>query len=1185
MKNKLWPLLLFIAFILKYNSIYAQLRIMPLGDSITEGVLLSANLSYPDGTNKAHPEQGLTPEGFSGSLMSGSGGYRIHLKQFLYNLNWDSYMVGQKYDIGGHYEGYPGYMSSDLLAILPDILDANPPDVILLHIGTNDLPWPINPDSCYANINLMLDFIHDFDPNIHVFLAQIIPCLQNTTLGQKRYPRIIELNDKFPQIARERSYVTIVDMWRAFTSNPDWETELMSGTWHPNNTGYRVMAEEWRDALEDVIEGRSPLVYGITPTQGTIFDSSYTCTITGDYFLNGAEIYLKDETGTEYFASDVTFQSSTELDAQFDLSGISEGNWEVKTVNPNHMRNIYSADVYFDVITDSATPDYLARINCGGNAYFDSKGQQWEADRAYSAENYGYIGGDSYATSDPIDWTNEDLLYKSERWGLTAYQFDVRNGTYRVILHFAEIYYENENRRSFDIKLNNATVLSDYDIYAEAGHDVATSKAFTVDVANEELYIEFISQIDVAKISAIEVRSILLEPLLTTSPEQLDFDSTKTTMSLDITNQTGEQLSWQLTKEPSVNWIETISPNSGDLNSNQTVTVEISATRDGIAAGNYSTQLSLQAAGENYPVNVKMNVPNYPVLTVTPLSLDFESDKNTLTFQVTNDGGSTLNWNAINGTGTDWVSSLVPGSGALTRNESETVTVTVNRDGLSGGEYIGTIQVTSNGGEQTVNVRIVVIEPPVLLVDPTEILFNGDQNSNIFIVRNNGGEMLNWYAAENPDQNWIDSVFPYSGVLGKGDSVAVAVNVNRSELEEGNYSGDILISSNGGDRTIQVELIVPSDPPVISLTPSQLDFDSTKNTLSFEIQNVGGDTLNWEISTDQLQTWISSISPLQGMTNKAGISTVTVEVNRLGLQIGEYSGNIFVNSNDRNVNLIVRMVIDELELYEQRVNCGSSEIFVDAAGNTWDADKAYSENDWGYVGGYVNSTAHEIEGTVDDALFQKERNAISEYKFDVMNDEYDVYLFFAEIYYNSSGFRVFDVEIEGQNELTNFDVYAEAGRYNSLGKKFTTDVNDGQLNIRFITSGEEPSISAIFIRTGGVISEIDQEEIDQIIHAEIPQSFRLYQNFPNPFKFNTSITMELPDRVDLKITIYNALGQQVQSHFYQSVNPGIQTFTIAAHNRNGELLPSGVYFYHIEAMGRAESVSRVNLTRKMILKK
>ncbi|MBD3288531.1 hypothetical protein GF337_06970, partial [candidate division KSB1 bacterium] len=476
MKYKLW-LISIIVVIFIYNSANAQLKIMPLGDSITEGVLLAANPNYPDGTNKANPEQGLSPEGFTGSLMSGSGGYRIHLKQYLYNLNWDSYMVGQRHDVAGYHEGYPGYMTSDILAILPQILEANPPNVILLHIGTNDLPWPINPDSCYTNINLMLDIIHDFDPDIQVILAQIIPCLQNTTLGEKRYPKIIELNSMLPQIALERSYVKIVDMWHAFTYYSDWESRLMSGTWHPNNTGYRIMAEKWRDALETVIEGRSPLVYEITPTKGSIFDSSFTCSVSGEYFLDGANVYLKDETGIKYFAASVNFQNSTSLEALFDLSAISEGNWEVKTVNPNHMRNIHSAEVYFNMITDSTTPDYLTRINCGGVAYFDGRGQQWSADQAYTTGSFGYIGGQTYSTSDPIGWTNEDLLYQSERWGQSAYQFDVRNGTYRVILHFAEIYFENENKRLFDIKLNGETAVSNYDIFDEAGHDVATSKA------------------------------------------------------------------------------------------------------------------------------------------------------------------------------------------------------------------------------------------------------------------------------------------------------------------------------------------------------------------------------------------------------------------------------------------------------------------------------------------------------------------------------------------------------------------------------------------------------------------------------------------------------------------------------------------------------------------------------------
>ncbi|MBD3288529.1 T9SS type A sorting domain-containing protein [candidate division KSB1 bacterium] len=654
-------------------------------------------------------------------------------------------------------------------------------------------------------------------------------------------------------------------------------------------------------------------------------------------------------------------------------------------------------------------------------------------------------------------------------------------------------------------------------------------------------------------------------------------------MDIQITNETSEQLNWQLTAQPEASWITSMNPGSGSLNSDETISVSIAISREGLAAGDYSAQLNLEAGGENYLVPVFMRVPDYPILSVNPASLDFESDETTLSFQVSNEGGSMLSWNAASSA--EWISSILPSNGSIGGAEMETLTVSINRDGLEGGEYTDSIRVTSNGGAQTVSVRMVVIEPPLLTVHPVEILFESEDISKTFIVSNSGGSMLNWYASENPDQAWIESVFPYSGVLGKNDSVVVTINVKRNELDEGTYFGDILVTSNGGQQNVEVEMVVPADPPVISLMPTQLDFDSTKDSLTFEIKNLGGDTLNWEIQDDELQPWIYSITPQQGITEKESTTIVTVQVNRLGMLLGEYSGNIFVNSNDRNVNVVVRMIINQLQLYERRINCGSRESYVDVAGNQWEADQPYSENDWGYVGGYANSTLADIDGTVDDALFQYERNDITEYKFDVMDGEYDIYLFFSEIYFNSAGYRVFDIEIEDETVLSDFDVFAEVGRHYALGKKFTADTNDGQLNIRFVKSGEEPSISAILIRTGGVITDMELDEQGQIIHTEVPQEFRLHQNYPNPFKFNTTISLELPFRADLKITIYNALGQQVQSHVHPGMSPGIQAFSIDATGNDGKLLPSGVYFYQIEALNTSEAVPNMLLTRKMIVKK
>lgn len=50
-----------------------------------------------------------------------------------------------------------------------------------------------------------------------------------------------------------------------------------------------------------------------------------------------------------------------------------------------------------------------------------------------------------------------------------GYKFDVANGTYQVDLHFAEVYYNSAGARVFDIKLENAVVESNFDIWVAAG--------------------------------------------------------------------------------------------------------------------------------------------------------------------------------------------------------------------------------------------------------------------------------------------------------------------------------------------------------------------------------------------------------------------------------------------------------------------------------------------------------------------------------------------------------------------------------------------------------------------------------------------------------------------------------------------------------------------------------------------
>jgi len=155
-----------------------------------------------------------------------------------------------------------------------------------------------------------------------------------------------------------------------------------------------------------------------------------------------------------------------------------------------------------------SSSSYVQRINAGGNGYTDADGNQWSADQYYSSGNWGYIGGRSYKRSDPIDNTDDDPLYQSERYGNFSYQFDVPNGQYDVVLHFAETYWQNARNRIFDVQIEGAPVLNDYDIVAAVGSDVAVALTFpNVLVSDGQLNIDFITVKNNAKVSAVSVAS------------------------------------------------------------------------------------------------------------------------------------------------------------------------------------------------------------------------------------------------------------------------------------------------------------------------------------------------------------------------------------------------------------------------------------------------------------------------------------------------------------------------------------------------------------------------------------------------------------------------------------------------------------------------------------------------------
>jgi hypothetical protein len=139
------------------------------------------------------------------------------------------------------------------------------------------------------------------------------------------------------------------------------------------------------------------------------------------------------------------------------------------------------------------------RVNASGPAYTDGSGNAWSADT-------GFSGGNTWSVASAITGTTTPALYQTCRWGVFGYTFAAPNGNYTVNLKFAEVSLPGAGRRQFNVGINGTAVLTNFDIYAQAGWLTAIDKSFPVTVSNGQIVIQFTQgAADWPLISAIEI--------------------------------------------------------------------------------------------------------------------------------------------------------------------------------------------------------------------------------------------------------------------------------------------------------------------------------------------------------------------------------------------------------------------------------------------------------------------------------------------------------------------------------------------------------------------------------------------------------------------------------------------------------------------------------------------------------
>lgn len=226
--------------------IYGRRRIMPMGDSITDGITDTPAA----GDNLPAKSQRV--------------GYRKPLFDQLVAQGYAVDFVGRESSGAAapfsdpSHEGYPGFRQADLAGQLPGASGAlmqGSPDVVLLHVGTND----VNQGSTDATpTSNLLGLIATYtqtptNPPVRVVLATIVP-MQN---GAPRANDVPIFNNNLTAIynnawatPKPRMVVDLLDMNSRLNPATDLSplaTDVVG--LHPNTTGYGTMANAWFESL------------------------------------------------------------------------------------------------------------------------------------------------------------------------------------------------------------------------------------------------------------------------------------------------------------------------------------------------------------------------------------------------------------------------------------------------------------------------------------------------------------------------------------------------------------------------------------------------------------------------------------------------------------------------------------------------------------------------------------------------------------------------------------------------------------------------------------------------------------------------------------------------------------------------------------------------------------------------
>ncbi|KAA9377028.1 hypothetical protein F5972_21540 [Microbispora cellulosiformans] len=197
------------------------LRVLPLGDSITHGVGGSPGGVGYRGRLWSELQDDTSTLDFVGSVDSGQG-----------NIP------------DTDHEGHPRWQINQIDNLVTCTIRRFRPNVVVLHIGTNDLNNDVDVATAPARLSKLIGDIVTADPLTTVVVSSLVPSTNGTTNA-----RIASYNSRIPAIVsdfrNEGKRVRLVGNGDLGLTAADMNDSL-----HPNNNGYRKMADAYHRVIK-----------------------------------------------------------------------------------------------------------------------------------------------------------------------------------------------------------------------------------------------------------------------------------------------------------------------------------------------------------------------------------------------------------------------------------------------------------------------------------------------------------------------------------------------------------------------------------------------------------------------------------------------------------------------------------------------------------------------------------------------------------------------------------------------------------------------------------------------------------------------------------------------------------------------------------------------------------------------